>query len=116
MAKRRSQYEEVEAKPKNDAYTGLLALSLIALLASCVVLYLDYAQYGSTEAPKVSIPTPNQPGGPINQGAPASSQAPGKLADLVAEPLPSHTGTNSIMTVGGETPADNEGPALGPPN
>jgi hypothetical protein len=33
----------------NNAYTGMLALSLLALLAGCALLYLDYSQYGSAE-------------------------------------------------------------------
>lgn len=110
MAKSKSRYDDTEAKPKNDAYTGLLALSLIALLASCVVLYLDYAQYGSTEAPKVNIPKPAPAA-----GNPTSSLAPAKLIDLVAEPLPTPVTTfdGPIITVSGSEPVD--GPTLLPP-
>lgn len=112
MAKTRSRYDDTEAKPKSDAYTGLLALSLIALLASCVVLYLDYAQYGSTEAPKVNIPKPGQPGGAVNQG---TSMVPAKLIDLVAEPLPMPDKTldGPIIPVAGTESTD--GPTLVPP-
>ncbi len=39
-------------KARNDAYTGLLAISLLALIISCVLLYLDYAQYG-TQKPQM---------------------------------------------------------------
>jgi hypothetical protein len=31
--------------PTNDAYTGMLAISLVALIAGSVLLYLDYSQY-----------------------------------------------------------------------
>ena len=30
------------AKPKNDAYTGLLVLTLLAVIAGCVLMYLDH--------------------------------------------------------------------------
>ena len=48
-------------RPKNDAYVGLLTISLLALITSCVLLYLDYAQYGAqkpTNVPKAPNPTP----------------------------------------------------------
>ena len=47
---------EETAKPTNDAYTGMLAISLIALLIGCALLYLDYNQYGTKEPPKVTPP------------------------------------------------------------
>ena len=37
---------------KNDAYTGMLAISLIALIIGSVLLFLDYSQY-SGKAPNV---------------------------------------------------------------
>jgi len=37
--------------PANDAYTGMLAISLCALLVGCVLLYLDYSQYPDNKAP-----------------------------------------------------------------
>lgn len=44
MAKK--QVANDEAKPESDAYTGMLAISLIALIAGCVMLYLDFNEYG----------------------------------------------------------------------
>jgi hypothetical protein len=41
-------------RPVNDAYTGMLAISLLALLTGCVLLYLDYEQYGDKPAPKIT--------------------------------------------------------------
>jgi hypothetical protein len=32
-------------KPRSDIYTGLLGISLAAMIAGCVFLYLDYSQY-----------------------------------------------------------------------
>src|SRR5687768_3446958 len=37
----------------NDAYTGMLAISLLALIAGCVFLYLDYSQYPDSKGPTV---------------------------------------------------------------
>jgi hypothetical protein len=37
----------------NDAYTGMLAISLFALIGGCVLLYLDYSQYPDSKAPAV---------------------------------------------------------------
>jgi hypothetical protein len=48
-------------RPKNDAYVGLLSISLLALITSCVLMYLDYSQYGSqkpTAVPKAPAQTP----------------------------------------------------------
>ena len=40
-----------EATPRSDAYVGLLAISLVAMLTGTVFLLLDYMQYPSTPAP-----------------------------------------------------------------
>ncbi len=51
-----------EAPPANDAYTGMLAISLLALLGGCALLYLDYSQYSEKppatplKAPPVATP------------------------------------------------------------
>jgi hypothetical protein len=44
---------DIKARPANDAYTGMLAVSLAALLIGCGVLYLDFRQYPSTLPPRV---------------------------------------------------------------
>ena len=112
MAKR-SRYDDIDNKPKSDAYTGLLALSLLAMVASCVILYMDYAQYGNTKAPAPTVPPVTKPPANINQ-APSTTQAPGNLPMIAAEPLlPTITG-EPIVPVKGEMPA--EGPALGSPD
>jgi hypothetical protein len=54
-------------KPKSDVYTGLLAISLGAMIVGCVLLYLDYAQYGDKKpepAPSAgaSVNPAGQPG------------------------------------------------------
>jgi hypothetical protein len=49
--------EPTKAQPKSDAYTGMLVVSLIALLAGCALLFLDYRRYPSKEPPAL---TPTQ--------------------------------------------------------
>jgi hypothetical protein len=55
----------------NDAYTGMLAISLFALIGGCVLLYLDYSQYPESKgptvpkAPPVVTPAENQPPVPV---------------------------------------------------
>jgi hypothetical protein len=56
-ARARSRFDRDEVGPQNDVYTGLLAISLVAMLVSCVLLYLDYNQY----AGKAQPPQPPQP-------------------------------------------------------
>ena len=46
------------AKPRNDAYTGLLFISFLALVISSILLFLDYNQYGTTNPPKPSLAQP----------------------------------------------------------
>jgi hypothetical protein len=43
------KYEERTSKPANDAYTGMLALSFIALLLGSTFLYMQYSQYGDKQ-------------------------------------------------------------------
>ena len=55
-------------RPRNDAYTGMLVLTLVALIAACVFFYLDHAALTeqSVQAPSVTVPalgTVPQPAG-----------------------------------------------------
>lgn len=62
------------AKPANDAYVVLLAISLAALLIGCIFLYLDMSQYPSQKPPKVTF-NPPQPAAPAEP--PPGGAAPG---------------------------------------
>jgi homeobox protein ESX1 len=76
-ARTRSRFDREDAGPRNDVYTGLLTISLVAMLVSCLLLYLDYSQYGGP-APKVAVPapaTPRVPGGGGGGGAAAAAPA-----------------------------------------
>jgi hypothetical protein len=71
-------YDDSTAKPKprSDVYTGLLVLSLLAQIAGCVFLYLDYSEYKTDKPPTVaSIQAPAPP--PVAP-APAPPVAPPK--------------------------------------
>jgi hypothetical protein len=60
--------------PSNDAYTGMLAIALIALIVGSILLFLDYRQYaGST--PTVEKLPPVQKVGPP-EGAKKDGEAP----------------------------------------
>jgi hypothetical protein len=53
----------------NDAYTGMLGISLLALILGCVLLYLDYSQYPDSKAPTVpKAPPVAAPEAPAPQG------------------------------------------------
>ncbi|MFL5244571.1 MAG: hypothetical protein ACJ8FY_20925 [Gemmataceae bacterium] len=55
-----------EAKPRPDAYTGLLAVSLVGMIAGCIFLYMDYSNY------EAKPPTPQ-----TKAAAPAAAPAAG---------------------------------------
>ncbi len=65
------------SKPLNDAYTGMLAISLLALIGGCVLLFLDYREYEGPPPPPVSReaskPIPKSDGG----GAPPEEKKDG---------------------------------------
>ena len=44
--------------PGNDAYTGLLAIALLAMIAACVLFFLDHSELSSQpmSAPNVTVP------------------------------------------------------------
>jgi hypothetical protein len=75
--------DETTARPVNDAYTGMLALSLIALLVGSTLLYLDYAQYPDKAPSKVSVAFKARPD--FEQGDVKPAPAPEKKADEPGE-------------------------------
>jgi hypothetical protein len=50
-------------KAKNDAYVVMLLITFFAIVAGCVMLYLDNDQYGSKSPPKEVIPALGELGG-----------------------------------------------------
>jgi hypothetical protein len=72
-----SRGRESTSKPRSDAYTGLLLLSLLAQVAGAVFLFLDYSRYPHDGPPKTtalsaSSANPTTPAMP----APAAPVAP----------------------------------------
>jgi hypothetical protein len=49
---RNEQEEKVIVKPAVDAYTGMLVISLLALIAGGVLLWLDFSRYPNVTPPK----------------------------------------------------------------
>jgi hypothetical protein len=47
---------EETSKPTHDAYTGMLAISLIALIVGGLLLYLDLSQYPDKNPPPAPKP------------------------------------------------------------
>jgi hypothetical protein len=47
----RPSLAEFKPKPKNDAYTALLAISLMAMIAACALLFYDLKRYPSIIPP-----------------------------------------------------------------
>ena len=64
------------APPKSDAYTGLLIISLLALIAGCTFLYLDWSQYSKTKPPLPGSASTTRPGAG-QQGAAGAQGAQG---------------------------------------
>jgi len=67
------KYEEQKAKPTNDAYTGMLAVSFLALLVGCALLYLDYDQYSNKMPDKLNTNVKSRPA-PEAGGKPAGKK------------------------------------------
>jgi outer membrane biosynthesis protein TonB len=51
---------EMTSRPTNDAYTGMLAIALLALIAGAALMYLDYSQYPQ-RAPGAILKAPPPP-------------------------------------------------------
>jgi hypothetical protein len=54
----KQQRTEPYQAPKSDAYTGILLISLFALVGGSALLYLDWSQYKSSKAPPVPASVP----------------------------------------------------------
>lgn len=51
-------------KSKEDAFTGLAAISLVALIIAAVMLYLDTSELGTAAPPQPSVNVPGLGAGP----------------------------------------------------
>jgi hypothetical protein len=96
-ARARAVQAEAEPAPRSDAYTGMLAVSLLALIVGCVLLYLDFSDYDTmgkpppvpTDSSRAAIPgaAPGGFPGGVVPGAPAPA-APGAAVPAVPAPAP----------------------------
>ncbi|HKB04838.1 MAG TPA: hypothetical protein VKD90_21625 [Gemmataceae bacterium] len=57
----------VEVKPRNDAYTGILAISFLALVVACLLMVLDANELG-TPPPKLNVDVPGATPGKAGEG------------------------------------------------
>src|SRR5260221_238030 len=76
---------ESAPRPRNDAYTGLLFISFVALVTSSILLFLDYIQYGGKTVPRLAIPDLGKSPIPAVPGAPAPD-VPAAPADTPVPP------------------------------
>jgi len=58
---RSSTAAEPGSKPRSDAYTGILLISLIAQIAGAVFLYLDWSQYDDKKPPAPTVQAKGSP-------------------------------------------------------
>ena len=62
MAKKSSKREPEKKAPKAPArrgepvYTMMAFITLVAMILGCVLLYLDYDEYGKQSPPKETVP------------------------------------------------------------
>ena len=112
-------------KPRNDAYTGLLAISFLALVGATVLMVLDQDELGPPPAKgslKVDVPGTSigKAGDALNKGGaapvapadaktpPMSRAEPGKLPAL--PPLPGNDPT--VTPTSATEPSDPNAPPL----
>jgi hypothetical protein len=66
----RGDYDVASPPPPSDAYTGLLAISLAAMIIGCLLLFLDWNQYGNKKPQQPPAPSMVKPGGTPAPGGP----------------------------------------------
>ena len=132
MAKTR----EVVVKPRNDAYTGLLAISFLALVGAVVLMAMDADSLGKPP-PKLDIAVPGStpgkageglrrpdigggaapapaPGNPMNPPAGMSKAEPKELPPLPA--VAAAEAPAAVVPVKAEAEGDPNAPPLPPPS
>jgi hypothetical protein len=106
-------------KPRNDAYTGLLAISFPALVGATVLMAMDAKELG-TPPGKLEIQAPGTTAGKAGEGlkrpdvkadpggAPAPKD-PGMGARAEPKPLPELPALPAVVPVKAEVPAKADG-------
>ena len=52
-----------QPQARNDAYTLMLFVTFVAIVTGCILLYLDFDEYGQQKAPTTSPPAMQKLGG-----------------------------------------------------
>ena len=66
----RGDRDVTSSSPPSDAYTGLLAISLVAMITACVFLFLDWSAYGQKQPGPAPAPSTVKPNTPAAGGQP----------------------------------------------
>jgi hypothetical protein len=104
-ARTRSRFDRDEdTGPRSDVYTGLLALSLIAMIVSSLLLFLDYNQYAASKAPTVNVPQPKVREG-VQTGQLPPLPPPAPVSERPFTRDTETTSANPVKTVGGSEEA-----------
>jgi hypothetical protein len=74
MAKDKTKAEG--PRGRNDAYTMMLFITLLAIGIGCILLYLDYDEYGKQGPPKEAPPTLPKLGGDDTKGPSSKLEQP----------------------------------------
>ncbi|HEX3147166.1 MAG TPA: hypothetical protein VHR66_03735 [Gemmataceae bacterium] len=114
-------------KPRNDAYTGLLAISFLALVGATVLMAMDAKQLGDPPG-KLDIQVPGSTAGKpgeglkrpdVGKGDPGvPPKDPGMGARAEPKPLPELPAAPVVVPAKAEVPAKTDGdlPPLPVPN
>ena len=72
------KFSAVATKPRgrNDVYTMMLFITFAAILAGCILLYLDYDEYGKQAAPTTQPPKVEKLGEDASKTAGAGGTTP----------------------------------------
>ena len=108
---------EVVVKPRNDAYTGLLAISFLALVGATVLMAMDAKDLGDPP-PKLTIDVPGTTAGKAGEGlkrpdagkiepGPADKKDPmSKAEPAILPPLPPADLTGVVLPTKAEIDPD----------
>jgi len=85
------------------------------MIVSCLLLYLDYSQYGSTKAPTVTLPPPKvRENVQTGQLPPLMLPPPGPIGERPFTKAPDATVSKPVRPVGGEEAQAPPAPAPAP--
>lgn len=92
---------------RNDAYTMMLFITLLAIGIGCTMLYLDYDEYGKQPPPKEAAPTLPKLGGDDSKGGTSSRRAEPPFArPVVAGRLMAPGESVALLPVAAHAPID----------